>query len=135
MRNKSTVCIVCNQEGKKMRGRYCHSCDYKRNKEWFDERHQDRKKSGYYKDKPQYKYYTKARKHYGEVCADCGWKKYPEVLQVHHIDENRSNNSLENLVVLCPTCHNSRHFLNKTGLFTPKSKTEGNQQPSDIEIY
>lgn len=51
-------------------------------------------------------------------CADCGYKKYPKVLQVHHIDENRKNNSIENLVVLCPTCHNVRHFLNKTGLFS-----------------
>jgi len=114
-----------------MHGKYCNSCDYKRNKKWFDKRHQKRKEKGYYIGKKQYKYYTKAKEHYGEICADCGWNKYPEVLQVHHIDENRKNNSIENLVVLCPTCHNTRHFLNNTGLFTPKRKDGDNQQPSE----
>lgn len=118
---KTTKCIVCGREGRKMRGRYCHPCDYKRNKEWFDKRHADRKQSGYYIGKKQYKYYTKAKKFYGEVCMDCGWKKHPKVLQVHHIDENRKNNSIGNLVVLCPTCHHVRHFLKGTGWFTPKT--------------
>ena len=27
------------------------------------------------------------------------------VLQVHHIDENPANNSLENLIPLCASCH------------------------------
>ena len=129
---KTTKCIVCGREGEKMHGKYCHSCDYKRNKKWFDKRHKDRKNTGYYNniDNSKYKYYNKARKHYGEICADCTWNKYPEILQVHHIDEDRSNNSIENLVVLCPTCHNTRHFLNSTGLFTPKKKDGDNQQPT-----
>ena len=134
---KTTKCILCGQEGLKMRGKYCHPCDYKRNKEWFDKRHKARKDSVYYIGKTQYKYYTKARKFYGDICADCGWNKYPEVLQVHHINKNRKDNSIENLVVLCPTCHNTRHFLNHTGLFTPKDFTGDNQQPSmgnDIKV-
>ena len=27
------------------------------------------------------------------------------VLEVHHIDENRNNNDISNLVILCPICH------------------------------
>ena len=27
------------------------------------------------------------------------------MLEVHHIDENRANNELDNLIVLCPICH------------------------------
>ena len=38
-------------------------------------------------------------------CAVCGWDKDERVLQVHHIDEDRSNNDLSNLIILCPTCH------------------------------
>lgn len=38
-------------------------------------------------------------------CAICGWDKDERVLQVHHIDEDRSNNDLTNLIILCPTCH------------------------------
>ena len=129
---KTTKCIICGAENRKMRGRYCHPCDYKRNKEWFDKRHISRKGTDYYNEinNSKYKYYNKARAYYGNTCMDCGWNKYSEVLQVHHLDENRKNNSIENLIVLCPTCHNSRHFLNNTGLFTPKMKDGDNQQPS-----
>jgi HNH endonuclease len=40
-----------------------------------------------------------------QACVSCGWSEDARVLQVHHIDENRRNNDLSNLVVLCPTCH------------------------------
>lgn len=29
----------------------------------------------------------------------------PLVIQLHHIDGNRNNNSLDNLEMLCPNCH------------------------------
>ena len=29
----------------------------------------------------------------------------PLVIQLHHIDGNRDNNSLDNLQMLCPNCH------------------------------
>ena len=38
---------------------------------------------------------------YGK-CESCG---YSEVLDLHHIDFNHSNNSPENHAVLCPNCH------------------------------
>ena len=43
-------------------------------------------------------------------CARCGkncrkTKKNDMVLQVHHIDENRANNDLCNLIPLCASCH------------------------------
>lgn len=38
-------------------------------------------------------------------CAICGWNEDKDILQVHHIDENRKNNNEENLIILCPTCH------------------------------
>jgi hypothetical protein len=43
--------------------------------------------------------------HAGQVvCAHCGFG-IPEVLEVAHIDCDRSNNDLANLVILCPNCH------------------------------
>lgn len=54
---------------------------------------------------------------YPNVCNQCGYEKYIEVLQVHHIDVDRSNNKLSNLEVLCPTCHMEFHFETKTGMF------------------
>ncbi|NIN11519.1 MAG: hypothetical protein GTN62_08440 [Gemmatimonadales bacterium] len=42
--------------------------------------------------------------HYEPMCAHCGFA-IPAVLNVAHIDGDRQNNDLENLVVLCPTCN------------------------------
>lgn len=44
----------------------------------------------------------------GRKCEDCGleeWLGQPINLEIHHIDGDRSNNSLENLKLLCPNCH------------------------------
>ena len=41
-------------------------------------------------------------------CAICGlteWRNKPITLQLHHIDGNPNNNSLDNLQLLCPNCH------------------------------
>lgn len=51
------------------------------------------------------------RKH---ECEKCGYNKIPEILHVHHIDRNRDNNCEENLLLLCPTCHEEEHFLTQT---------------------
>ena len=48
---------------------------------------------------------------YKRECARCGWQEHPEVLVVHHEDENRKNSDPSNLTVLCPTCHAVVHFL------------------------
>lgn len=45
-------------------------------------------------------------------CNDCGNPDI-RVLEVHHIDENRSNNLDENLVLLCANCHKIRHYNNR----------------------
>ena len=51
-------------------------------------------------------------------CEKCGYKENLDILEVHHIDENRINNSFENLLILCPNCHRllhlfQRHFKSK----------------------
>jgi len=43
-------------------------------------------------------------------CEVCGYDKVSEILQVHHIDGNRTNNSSDNLQILCPTCHCEIHW-------------------------
>jgi len=56
-------------------------------------------------------YRKRALEAYGSVCAKCGYSKYEIVLDVHHIDKDRKNNKVDNLVVLCPTCHMELHRL------------------------
>ncbi len=46
----------------------------------------------------------------GEKCEICGWHETNEFtntipLQIHHIDGDCTNNSPENLQILCPNCH------------------------------
>jgi ribosomal protein L7/L12 len=41
---------------------------------------------------------------YPPLCAHCGFG-IKDVLEVAHIDCNRSHNEPENLIVLCPNCH------------------------------
>ena len=50
-------------------------------------------------------------------CNICGYHKVVQVLQVHHKDRNRANNNLDNLQLLCPTCHAEEHFTQKDGLW------------------
>jgi hypothetical protein len=45
-----------------------------------------------------------AFENYPPVCAHCGFG-IRDVLEVCHIDCERTNNTLLNLVILCPTCH------------------------------
>lgn len=43
-------------------------------------------------------------------CEICGYDKYSQVLEVHHIDKNRSNNNILNLQLLCANCHREQHI-------------------------
>lgn len=71
----------------------------------------------------QLPHYGTANRTYREVafrnkqqkCERCNYSKIVEVLEVHHKDRNRENNIIENLEILCPTCHMEDHFTNKDG--------------------
>jgi 5-methylcytosine-specific restriction endonuclease McrA len=44
----------------------------------------------------------------GRKCENCGiteWLGQPINLEIHHINGDRSDNSLNNLMILCPNCH------------------------------
>jgi len=60
-------------------------------------------------------YRTRAIKEYGESCNRCGYETYKKVLEVHHINHDRANNNIENLEVLCPTCHAVEHRIIHNG--------------------
>ncbi len=42
---------------------------------------------------------------YPHRCAVCGYNNVLDILEVHHIDGNRANNDISNLIILCPNCH------------------------------
>lgn len=51
------------------------------------------------------------------VCTRCKYNRYKSVLVVHHKNRNREDNSLDNLEILCPTCHAEEHYLAHDGLY------------------
>lgn len=50
-------------------------------------------------------YRKRAFDSYGRKCIVCGYDEYERVLDVHHIDGNRDNGDIHNLIVLCPIHH------------------------------
>ncbi len=46
---------------------------------------------------------------YGRACTVCGKTGEGRQIDVHHRDEDRSNNSIDNLAVLCRGCHIRLH--------------------------
>lgn len=47
----------------------------------------------------------KIKPHQCECCRLTEWMGKPIPLEVHHIDGNRTNNTIENFALLCPNCH------------------------------
>ena len=61
----------------------------------------------------------RARQHLGQSCERCGGT---EMLAAHHLDENRSNNTRENIQTLCVTCHSWWHHEAKRRGIRPCGK-------------
>ena len=57
----------------------------------------------------KWSYRNKALNHYDHKCQLCGYDKI-EILLVHHIDGNRDNSSINNLIILCRNCHHEIHL-------------------------
>ncbi len=51
----------------------------------------------------------------GKRCERCSFSKF-QILQVHHKDRNTRNNELQNLELICPNCHASEHYFEKSWL-------------------
>lgn len=76
------------------------------------------------KDNHMYKngikdYQKRAFAHYGKKCGRCGSTKN---ILAHHRDEDRTNNEIENLEVLCKRCHQEHHCTRDpiTGKYTKR---------------
>jgi len=84
------------------------------------------------KDIEEYKSFTWVRERIFEerdrVCEECGWDTVNPFngfvpVQVDHIDGDRTNNTRENLKVLCPNCHSmTEKFMFYNGKHTKESR-------------
>lgn len=66
--------------------------------------------SGHNKMSAQSKYRKMTFEEYENKCYYCGYDTCINILQVHHLDEDRTNNKIENLRIVCPTCHAEVHY-------------------------
>lgn len=67
-------------------------------------------------------------------CLRCGYNN-KQVLEVHHKDRNRSNNSMENLEVLCANCHKLEHDIDrrrKRGRTKPPTNQVNVRYPQEL---
>ena len=64
---------------------------------------------------PLRKALTDLREHRCECCGLSEWLGLPINLEVHHEDGDRTNNSLDNLKLLCPDCHSYTPTFTKKG--------------------
>lgn len=89
----------------------------------------------------KFKYYKENLKK--DFCEKCGSKH--RRLEIHHIDNNIKNNSLNNLITVCPSCHKEAHYkigrtkMGQKGLLTRTEKiisiTElGKKKVYDVEM-
>ena len=60
------------------------------------------------------------KQHMCEKCGNTEWLKQPIPLELHHIDGDHINNTIENLILICPNCHT----------FTPNYRGKGIKQSS-----
>jgi hypothetical protein len=64
------------------------------------------------------------------VCERCR-NEDPRVLAVHHLDQDRANNRLDNLVWMCHNCHHLiHHFLQEMDEFMATLATAASSSPS-----
>ena len=52
--------------------------------------------------------YRKIYKNYTDEsleCYRCGYNEFESAVEIHHIDKNRNNNNIKNLIPLCANCH------------------------------
>ena len=114
--DKNKISVICDYCGKKYllsESKYsksefhfcCRECKDKAQSLSSGQKFEELRPDHYGKETTIHSYRTSAFITYPHQCAICGWNEDEDILQVHHIDENRQNNNIENLIILCPNCH------------------------------
>lgn len=59
-----------------------------------------------------------------EICGISEWRGNLIIIQLHHINGDRSDNRLENLMMLCPNCHSQTdNYCKRKELLSNQSHT------------
>lgn len=115
VRHKS-FCFICNKELLKTETQLRHSksgkffCDKSCQAKWRNTEFVGPKHANFKDGKNSYQSILKRYK-IKQICNYCREKDI-RVIVTHHIDENRKNNNMKNLVWLCHNCHSLVHYDN-----------------------
>lgn len=88
----------------------------------------------YAKARNYQKYHNITSELYKEVTKSCVLCGFDKVVDLHHLDENKKNNSKENLVGLCPNHHKMFHNFNYRKEVQEVLRKKGFKVPEDIKI-
>ena len=66
-----------------------------------------------------------------KACDICGFEK---IVDLHHLDENKNNNSEGNLIGLCPNHHKMLHDFRHRKEIRDKLREKGFKIPEDIKL-
>lgn len=106
-RAKEIICVICDRKlnvRKSSRQKYCQKCSAKT---------AAKRRIGKSSIRKNLRGYRKiALEFFKEECQCCKVNKY---IDIHHIDKNKKNNSLENLLPLCKRCHMKLHKKYREG--------------------
>lgn len=69
---------------------------------------------------------------YGNKCKCCGRS---ENIDIHHIDVNRRNNHIKNLIPVCRSCHKNIHYTISRGVGKTQAVKRIYKIKNDIEYY
>jgi len=112
--------VICGDCGKELwvvkcrdHGGYCDLCSSKRNLLLSDSGAMERNSN--WKGGSHHTYRRMSFLQHGEKCLACDGSKEAKRIEAHHIDCDRDNNSLNNLVPLCSICHKEVHRKIKLG--------------------
>ena len=72
------------------------------------------------KKKAKESYLALSKRFLAQVCSSCGSREH---LVTHHLDGNHKNDSLENLIILCRSCHNRKHARKEQVRLPVRAKT------------
>lgn len=100
--SKKKICLNCEKEFTSRHSKYC-------SRECYLDKEEKKSIENFYrgtlKCKTHRKVLLKIRGHKCEKCGIDKWMGDDIRLEVHHKDGKSKNNSLDNLVILCPNCH------------------------------
>lgn len=97
------MCPVCNKEFTRTVSEPTVTCSYSCSNTYFRSGENNPNWGG-----GERAYRKRALSHYGSKCSKCGIED-TRVLEVHHINHNRDDNNIDNLIVLCANCHLITH--------------------------